>query len=118
MRLRRTMLGLSQENIGQSIGVTFQQVQKYERGANRISCSRLYEVAQLLSVSVGFFFEEMASGGEMAEAHVEGSVLVTRERCSFDRETLEAMRAFGHLPEKIRTSLASHMRLLAAAHAP
>jgi transcriptional regulator with XRE-family HTH domain len=59
-RLRRTLLGLSQEKLGDLIGLTFQQVQKYERGANRISCSRLFDLSQALDVPVSYFFDEMA----------------------------------------------------------
>src|SRR6202012_4143264 len=58
-RLRRTMLGLSQERLGESIGLTFQQVQKYERGANRIGASRLYELSRVLDVPVSFFFDDI-----------------------------------------------------------
>ena len=59
MRLRRTLLGLSQEKLGAAIGLTFQQVQKYERGANRISASRLFDLARILDVPVSFFFDDM-----------------------------------------------------------
>jgi transcriptional regulator with XRE-family HTH domain len=52
------MLGLSQEKLGEAIGLTFQQVQKYERGANRIGASRLHELSQVLDVPVSFFFDE------------------------------------------------------------
>src|SRR3954466_4212981 len=58
LRLRRNMLGLSQEKLGDAIGLTFQQVQKYERGANRIGASRLYELSQVLDVPVSFFFDD------------------------------------------------------------
>jgi transcriptional regulator with XRE-family HTH domain len=58
VRLRRNMLGLSQEKLGEAIGLTFQQVQKYERGANRIGASRLLELSQKLGVPVSFFFDE------------------------------------------------------------
>src|SRR5260370_26237274 len=58
VRLRRTMLGLSQEKLGEAIGLTFRQVQKYERGANRIGASRLYELSQVLDVPVAFFFDD------------------------------------------------------------
>src|SRR5258707_241948 len=58
VRLRRNMLGLSQEKLGEAIGLTFQQVQKYERGANRIGASRLYELSQVLDVPVPFFFDD------------------------------------------------------------
>src|SRR3954470_9370983 len=58
LRLRRNMLGLSQEKLGEMIGLTFQQVQKYERGANRIGASRLYELSRVLDVPVSFFFDD------------------------------------------------------------
>ena len=57
VRLRRTFLGYSQEKLGQALGLTFQQIQKYERGLNRISSSKLYELSVLLEVPVSFFFE-------------------------------------------------------------
>jgi transcriptional regulator with XRE-family HTH domain len=58
VRLRRNMLGLSQEKLGEAIGLTFQQVQKYERGANRIGASRLLELSSVLGVPVSFFYDE------------------------------------------------------------
>jgi transcriptional regulator with XRE-family HTH domain len=57
VRLRRLMLGMSQEKLGDALGVTFQQLQKYEKGANRISASRLQHMSQILQVPVSFFFE-------------------------------------------------------------
>ncbi|HXV23395.1 MAG TPA: helix-turn-helix domain-containing protein [Alphaproteobacteria bacterium] len=60
VRLRRTLLGMSQEKLGEAIGLTFQQVQKYERGANRIGSSRLFDLARVLDVPVSYFFEEMS----------------------------------------------------------
>src|SRR5580658_3835618 len=57
VRLRRNMLGLSQEKLGEAIGLTFQQVQKYERGATRIGASRLHELSRILDVPVSFFFD-------------------------------------------------------------
>ncbi|MGE5515631.1 MAG: helix-turn-helix domain-containing protein [Bacteroidota bacterium] len=61
VRLRRTLMGLSQTELANALGLTFQQVQKYERGANRISASRLYKMAETLSVPVSFFFDGMAN---------------------------------------------------------
>jgi transcriptional regulator with XRE-family HTH domain len=58
LHLRRNMLGLSQEKLGEAIGLTFQQVQKYERGTNRIGASRLYELSRVLDVPVSFFFDD------------------------------------------------------------
>src|SRR5579863_6200992 len=60
IRLRRTLLGMSQERLGEALGLTFQQVQKYERGANRVGASRLYRLSQILDVPVSFFFEDIS----------------------------------------------------------
>ena len=72
VRLRRMMLSMSQEKLGESLGITFQQIQKYEKGTNRIGASRLQNIARVLSVPVSFFFED-APGGQgasgMAESH-------------------------------------------------
>ena len=63
VRLRRTMLGMSQEKLGESLGITFQQIQKYEKGSNRIGASRLQRMSEVLNVPVSFFFED-APGGQ------------------------------------------------------
>ena len=73
VRMRRMMLGMSQEKLGNSLGLTFQQVQKYEKGTNRIGASRLQQISQILEVPVSFFFEgaPTLAGGRaegMAEA--------------------------------------------------
>src|SRR5690348_18309853 len=59
VRLRRTLLGMSQEKLGEAIGLTFQQVQKYERGANRVGSSRLFDLGRVLDVPISYFFEDM-----------------------------------------------------------
>ena len=59
VRLRRTLLGMTQTDLADALGLTFQQVQKYERGTNRISASRLYDMCRVLDVTVEFFFEDM-----------------------------------------------------------
>lgn len=66
VRLRRMLIGLSQEKLGLSMGLTFQQIQKYEKGVNRIGASRLYKLSQVLDVPVQFFFEGMPSGNDQA----------------------------------------------------
>lgn len=68
LRQRRVLLGLSQEKLAESVGITFQQIQKYENGANRISAGRLYEFAQLLKVSVLFFYQGL---GELHETEIQ-----------------------------------------------
>jgi transcriptional regulator with XRE-family HTH domain len=65
LRMRRMMLDMSQEKLGEAFGLTFQQVQKYEKGMNRISASRLQQAAQILDVSVPFFFEGAPGGHKM-----------------------------------------------------
>ncbi len=59
LRRRRTLLGMSQTKLGEAVGLTFQQVQKYERGANRISASRLYDLSGMLEVPIEYFFSDM-----------------------------------------------------------
>jgi transcriptional regulator with XRE-family HTH domain len=64
VRMRRMMLGMSQEALGGALGLTFQQVQKYEKGVNRVSASRLQHMSQILQVPVPFFFEGAPGGAE------------------------------------------------------
>src|SRR4028118_420756 len=70
VRLRRTLLGMSQERLGEALGLTFQQVQKYERGVNRIGASRLFDLSRVLDVPISFFFDDMpgAVGGSQGFA--------------------------------------------------
>lgn len=97
LRLRRTLLGLSQEKLGEAVGITFQQLQKYERGANRISASRLFHLSQVLDVPVSFFFEDMsavsepvASDSDLVQLPSEAEDVDTVAK----RETLELVRAY------------------------
>ncbi len=70
VRMRRMMLGMSQEKLGNSLGLTFQQVQKYEKGTNRIGASRLQQISQILQVPVSFFFEGAPAVASLA--HLDG----------------------------------------------
>ena len=63
VRMRRMMLSMSQEKLGNALGLTFQQVQKYEKGTNRVSSSRLQQISQILQVPVSFFFEGLPTAG-------------------------------------------------------
>lgn len=95
VRLRRTLLGMSQEKLGKALGLTFQQVQKYERGANRIGSSRLFQLSQILDVPVSFFFDEMApETSRKAEGLAERDVQVFEADKLSRRETLELVRAY------------------------
>ena len=96
VRIRRTLLGLSQEKLGEALELTFQQVQKYERGANRISASRLYQIGHLLDVPVSYFFEELTEPKTQQTAGIQRPE--TTEKSEQDplikRETLELVRAY------------------------
>jgi len=97
VRLRRTLLGMSQEKLGQAIGLTFQQVQKYERGANRIGASRLFDLARVLDVPVSYFFEEMEAslGGKPGDKGMsEPPAEPYQAEPVMKRETLELVRAY------------------------
>ncbi len=92
-------MGISQEKLGDSVGLTFQQIQKYERGANRISASRLYEFCQLLDVPITFFFDEMASEvkktkGTFAKGMSDQTQMNLDDNSMTRRETLELVRAY------------------------
>ncbi len=104
IRERRVMLGLSQQQLAQMIGVTYQQAHKYERGLNRISAGRLYEIAQVLGVPISWFFEGMRAEG----APVEMS--------SRQRMCLELARNFAMIDnEKHQEALSQMARALAQA---
>jgi transcriptional regulator with XRE-family HTH domain len=106
LRLRRTLLGMSQERLGESLGLTFQQVQKYERGANRIGSSRLFELGQILDVPVSFFFDDMpGTAGVGSQGGAAMGAGLAEEGATFEhdlddglsldkRETLELIRAY------------------------
>ncbi len=68
IRMRRRMQGVSQEKLAEALGLTFQQVQKYERGANRVSASKLYEIAASLRTPVGYFFEGLADPSQEGQS--------------------------------------------------
>ncbi len=101
VRLRRTLLGMSQEQLGAELNITFQQVQKYERGVNRISASRLWDISQILDVPISYFFDDMSentmrssprwvSRGDVMDAMTSQQLKDPMAR----RETLELVRAY------------------------
>jgi transcriptional regulator with XRE-family HTH domain len=98
VRQRRTLLGMTQTDLANALGLTFQQVQKYERGINRISASRLFELARVFDVPVDYFFEDMPPE-VAASLPVQGRGKL-QEPVSYDpdpmvkRETLELVRAY------------------------
>jgi transcriptional regulator with XRE-family HTH domain len=119
IRLRRTLRGLSQEKLGQALGLTFQQVQKYEHGSNRIGASRLFQMAMVLDVPITYFYEEIpdeiqsASPRHMATA-TEDPPEAAGELMS-KRETLELVRAYYRISDP---KLRRHVMDLAMALSP
>jgi transcriptional regulator with XRE-family HTH domain len=106
IRERRIMLGLTQQQIADLIGVTYQQAHKYERGINRISAGRLFEIARVLSVPVAYLFEGVDGGGE------DGTTNAPRERMC-----LELARNFSQIPnERHQEALSQLARVLATQH--
>jgi len=122
VRLRRILLGLSQEAVSKVIGLTFQQLQKYEHGTNRISASRLYQLSLILHVPVSYFFEtvDIEGGAEAAQAAYEVTNLHDIEGMPSDlmkkRKTVELVRAFyGIDDDRQRAAALSLMKTLAKA---
>lgn len=118
LRLRRTMMGLSQEAVAKAVGITFQQVQKYEKGANAMNAGRLYEFAQFMHVPVAYFFDGLEQtsgaseqGGGFSE---EGDKFDHNHKRVSDRESLEMMKAFKRIKEQIvRKRLSDLVRAIA-----
>lgn len=121
IRLRRTLLGMSQQKLGEAIGLTFQQVQKYERGTNRVGSSRMFELARVLDVPVSYFFEEMgADTAARGRQHALGFATEAPEPGGADpmtkRETLELVRAYYKITDpKVRKRLFEMTKALGAA---
>ena len=119
VRLRRTLLGMSQEKLGDALGLTFQQVQKYERGANRIGASRLFDLSRVLETPISYFFEDMEEGVQSASPrHMVRAVEEPPEAASDHmarRETLELVRAYYRIADPV---LRRHVHELAKALGP
>jgi transcriptional regulator with XRE-family HTH domain len=105
VRLRRTLLGMSQEKLGDAIGLTFQQVQKYERGTNRIGASRLFDLSRVLDVPVSFFFDELdpalATDSILPDGLSETPAASYEANRVLKRETLELVRAYQRIPDPL-----------------
>jgi transcriptional regulator with XRE-family HTH domain len=116
IRLRRNMLGMSQEKLGEHLGITFQQIQKYEKGTNRVGASRLQAIANILSVPVAFFFEDLP--GEQAAASSgfaeDPSAASALEFCT-SAEGLQLNRAFVRISDlKVRRKIIELVKALAS----
>ncbi|MEQ9815203.1 MAG: helix-turn-helix transcriptional regulator [Azospirillaceae bacterium] len=113
IRLRRKMLGFSQEKLGESVGLSFQQVQKYEKGTNRVGAGKLWRFAATLGVPVGFFFEG-ASDSEFGGARVAEPRVTDVYDPHIDAETLDLVEAYYSInDERVRTRFVSLLRSVA-----
>ncbi|TWB44516.1 helix-turn-helix domain-containing protein [Nitrospirillum pindoramense] len=108
IRLRRGLLGMSQSDLARALGITFQQVQKYERGSNRVSVGKLYRLAEILDVPLTFFFDDLEGGADRPapttfSAPDEGSPLLSRR-------DLDLLRAWRNAPADIADCVAGLLR--------
>ena len=110
VRHRRWMVGMTQQQLGDIVGIKFQQIQKYETGMNRISASRLWDIAQALDVSISFFFEGFDSEAAPMEPSVEKKS--ARGDLLADKEALELVRSYYSIPEAQRRRLFDLARVL------
>ena len=106
IRQRRWLIGMTQQALAESVGIKFQQIQKYETGANRVSASRLWDIAEVVGVPVSFFFEgldlpESQAGDALAPADILG-----------DKEAMELVRSYYAIPEQQRRRLFELARVL------
>ena len=108
VRHRRWMLGMTQQQLAEKVGIKFQQIQKYETGMNRVSASRLWDIADALDVPVAFFFE----GIEETDASAAGRVRAVQGDILADREALELVRSYYAIPENQRRRLFELARVL------
>lgn len=117
LKQRRTMMGLSQEAVAKAVGITFQQVQKYEKGSNAMNASRLFEFANFMNIPVAYFFEgieDEIAGRSVHSGFAESSLQFDHENSASDRESLEMMKSFTRIKEPvIRKRLADLLRAVA-----
>jgi len=114
VRHRRWMVGMTQQQLGEKVGIKFQQIQKYETGMNRISASRLWDIGHALEVPVSFFFEGLSESAEAdmtspnSDPGMQGDLLA-------DKEALELVRSYYAIPEEQRRRLFDLARVLSDA---
>ncbi len=110
VRHRRWMVGMTQQQLGEAVGIKFQQIQKYETGMNRVSASRLWDIAHAMDVPISFFFEGLEGDG--AEAPQAG---MARGDLLADKEAQELVRSYYAIPENQRRRLFDLARVLSDA---
>lgn len=119
LKKRRSLMGVSQEKLADAVGLTFQQVQKYERGANRVSASRLYQFAQILDVPVSFFYEGFADDSAaiapgLSDNTQEAFESEADEDVFEKKETIKLLREYYSIPDpKLRADLFKMIKTMA-----
>lgn len=107
VRHRRWMVGMTQQQLADKVGIKFQQIQKYETGMNRISASRLWDISDALGVQISFFFEGLDAGARQVD-EIEGDILA-------DKEALMLVRSYYAIPEAQRRRLFDLAKVLSDA---
>jgi len=117
IRLRRNMLGMSQEKLGENLGITFQQIQKYEKGTNRVGASRLQAIASILEVPVSFFFDDApGQGADAAKGFAEENSTTYVVDFLSSSEGIQLNRAFARITDpKVRRKIIDLIKTLAPA---
>ena len=122
IRRRRWMVGMTQQQLGEAVGIKFQQIQKYETGMNRVSASRLYEISKALEVPVAFFFEAVEDAADENDAGTSDAMMTSEIKAEApaadlftDKEALELVRCYFRLPEEPRRRLFELTRSLTKA---
>jgi len=108
IRQRRWLIGMTQQQLGDKVGIKFQQIQKYETGANRVSASRLWDIAETLDVPVTFFFDGLSPSQEKDAVQPAGFPADIAE----DKEAMELVRSYYAIPEHQRRRLFELARVL------
>ncbi|MDA5093389.1 helix-turn-helix transcriptional regulator [Aliiroseovarius sp. KMU-50] len=109
IRHRRWMVGMTQQQLAEKVGIKFQQIQKYETGMNRVSASRLWDISTALSVPIGFYFEGLETGAAGEDEQSLPSDILA------DKEALELIRSYYAIPENQRRRLFELARVLSDA---
>jgi transcriptional regulator with XRE-family HTH domain len=119
VRMRRLMVGMSQERLGDALGLTFQQIQKYEKGTNRIGASRLQQISEILQVPVSFLFEGVPGGAVNAEGVSEAPSPAYVADFLATSEGLALIRAFTHISDiKLRRAIVELVQQIGGREAP
>ena len=113
IRHRRWLVGMTQQQLAESVGIKFQQIQKYETGMNRVSASRLWDIAAALTVPVSFFFDGLSGDEQIADPAPSAD---TPQDILKDKEALDLIRSYYAIPETQRRRLFELARVLSDTH--